>query len=87
MSLREYTVLKTKQRFLHPEHSPLGSPSASAEPGTIELDHVLREIYILYADCALKDPFYELEMPIRCELFTTAVDSLIQRVEKSSRVR
>ena len=28
-----------------------------------------------------KDPFYELEMPIRCELFTSAVDNLIERVE------
>ena len=53
-----------------------------AEPGTTDLDFVLREIYVLYADCALKDPFYELEMPIRCELFTNAVDTLIRRVEK-----
>lgn len=27
-----------------------------------------------------KDPFYELEMPIRCELFTNAIDGLIERV-------
>ena len=57
----------------------------SAEPGAPDLDYVLREIYILYADCALKDPFYELEMPIRCELFSQAVDALIQRVEKGRR--
>lgn len=57
----------------------------TAEPGgTVDLDQVLREIYVLYTDCALKDPFYELEMPIRCELFSQGVDSLIQRVEKSS---
>mmetsp|Transcript_15856 Transcript_15856/g.38113 ORF Transcript_15856/g.38113 Transcript_15856/m.38113 type:complete len:152 (-) Transcript_15856:166-621(-) len=53
----------------------------TAEPGTPDLDTVLREIYVLYSDCALKDPFYELEMPIRCELFTNAVDNLIERVE------
>lgn len=53
----------------------------TAEPGTSDLEAVLREIYVLYADCALKDPFYELEMPIRCELFATAVDHLIARVE------
>ena len=29
------------------------------------------------------DPFYELEMPIRSELFTQAVDSLIEKVEKT----
>eukprot|EP00568_Trieres_chinensis_P013648 CAMPEP_0183292194 /NCGR_PEP_ID=MMETSP0160_2-20130417/1342_1 /TAXON_ID=2839 ORGANISM="Odontella Sinensis, Strain Grunow 1884" /NCGR_SAMPLE_ID=MMETSP0160_2 /ASSEMBLY_ACC=CAM_ASM_000250 /LENGTH=151 /DNA_ID=CAMNT_0025453113 /DNA_START=103 /DNA_END=558 /DNA_ORIENTATION=+ len=55
----------------------------TAEPGTPDLDMVLKEIYVLYADCALKDPFYELEMPIRCELFTQAVDALIERVEKT----
>ncbi|KAL3768766.1 hypothetical protein ACHAWU_006867 [Discostella pseudostelligera] len=52
----------------------------TAEPGTSDLDTVLREIYVLYSDCALKDPFYELEMPIRCELFTNSVDSLMKRV-------
>jgi hypothetical protein len=58
----------------------------TAEPGGAEnLDAVLREIYILYTDCALKDPFYELEMPIRCELFTQGVENLIQRMEKARR--
>ncbi|EJK49950.1 hypothetical protein THAOC_31128 [Thalassiosira oceanica] len=55
----------------------------TAEPGTTDIDTALREIYVLYADCALKDPFYELEMPIRCELFTSAVDNLIERLEQS----
>lgn len=55
----------------------------TAEPGTPDLDEVLKEIYVLYTDCALKDPFYELEMPIRCELFIQAVDNLIERVEKT----
>lgn len=59
----------------------------SAEPGATDLDSVLREIYISYTDCALKDPFYELEMPIRCELFTNAVDALIKRYERSSKAR
>lgn len=58
-----------------------------AEPGTADMDYVLKEIYVLYTDCALKDPFYELEMPIRCELFTQAVDALIERVEKSKTLR
>jgi len=48
----------------------------------VDLDAVLKEIYILYTDCALKDPFYELEMPIRCELFSNGVDLLIQKMEK-----
>lgn len=48
------------------------------------MDTALTEIYILYADCALKDPFYELEMPIRSTLFTQAVDALMERLDKSS---
>jgi hypothetical protein len=56
--------------------------SESNSMGTENLDTVLREIYVLYTDCALKDPFYELEMPIRCELFTQSIDNLIQRMEK-----
>jgi hypothetical protein len=49
-----------------------------------DLDEVLRKIYILYTECALKDPFYELEMPIRSSLFMHGVDNLIQRMEKIS---
>ena len=31
----------------------------------------VRRIYDLYTDFVLKNPFYEVEMPIRCELFDT----------------
>lgn len=51
----------------------------SAEPGTRLIQNVLREIYVAYTDCALKDPFYELEMPIRSELFTEAVNDIMAR--------
>ena len=37
---------------------------------------ILKEVYILYADYVLKNPFYELEMPIRCELFDQKVAKL-----------
>ena len=47
-----------------------------------DMDAVLKEIYVLYTDCVLKDPFYELEMPIRSDLFIQAVDTLIDRVDK-----
>lgn len=56
----------------------------TAEPGTRNSKQVLRELYVLYAECALKDPFYELDMPIRCELFTDAVDALMVRMQGSS---
>jgi len=47
------------------------------------MDVLLRKIYELYADFALKNPFYSLEMPIRCELFDTNLQSLLETVEKS----
>lgn len=53
----------------------------TAEPQTPDLGQVLKEIYVLYTECVLKDPFYELEMPIRSELFVHAVDALVERVQ------
>jgi len=50
---------------------------------TVDIDSVLKEIYVLYAECVCKDPFYELEMPIRSELFSQAVENLIEKVEKT----
>jgi hypothetical protein len=64
--------------------SPLYAPFDRAEPGTPDMDTALQEIYILYCDCALKDPFYELEMPIRSALFSQAVDALMERLEKAA---
>lgn len=56
----------------------------TAEPTvTADLREVLKEIYVLYTECVLKDPFYELEMPIRSDLFVQAVDAVIQRVSKA----
>jgi len=59
----------------------------TAEPSSADgsdLAQVLRDIYILYTECVLKDPFYELEMPIRSDLFVQAVDALIERANKPS---
>lgn len=50
------------------------------QPG---LDQLLRKIYELYADYVLKNPFYSLEMPIRCELFDTNLQNLLEQVEKT----
>ncbi|KAI5710568.1 trafficking protein particle complex subunit 4 [Diaphorina citri] len=47
------------------------------------LDLILKKIYELYADYALKNPFYSLEMPIRCELFDTHLQNLLQQHEKT----
>lgn len=59
----------------------------TATPDTSAMEIVLKDIYCLYTDCVLKDPFYELEMPIKSELFVHAVDKLIQKVEKANEYR
>jgi hypothetical protein len=40
------------------------------------LDQALRRVYALYADFALKDPFYQLEQAIRSPLFDAKIDAL-----------
>ncbi|XP_045494872.1 trafficking protein particle complex subunit 4 [Colias croceus] len=53
------------------------------DPNMQGTEVVLKRIYELYADYALKNPFYSLEMPIRCELFDTSLHTLLELVEKS----
>lgn len=54
-----------------------------AEPSQSGMELLLKRVYELYADYALKNPFYSLEMPIRCELFETNLQTLLETVEKS----
>ena len=44
-----------------------------------DINILLRSIYELYSDYVLKNPFYEIEMPIRCEKFNKNLERLIQR--------
>lgn len=39
------------------------------EPQQPNIDVILRRVYELYADYVMKNPFYQIEMPIRCEAF------------------
>lgn len=54
-----------------------------AETTQTGMEQLLRKIYELYADYVLKNPFYSLEMPIRCELFDSNLQVLLDQVEKS----
>lgn len=54
-----------------------------AERTQAGMDILLKRIYELYADFALKNPFYSLEMPIRCELFDTNLKLVLEQIEKS----
>ncbi|KAK9903655.1 hypothetical protein M0R45_001077 [Rubus argutus] len=50
-----------------------------SEPGTQHMEGLLKHIYELYTDFVLKNPFYEMEMPIRCELFDINLTREIQK--------
>ena len=39
------------------------------EPQQPNVDVIMKRIYELYADYVMKNPFYSLEMPVRCEAF------------------
>ena len=41
------------------------------------------QVYELYADYALKNPFYSLEMPIRADLFEEHLKVAIDQIEKT----
>lgn len=49
------------------------------EPGTQHMEALLKVIYELYTDFVLKNPFYEMEMPIRCELFDINLSLTVQK--------
>jgi len=54
-----------------------------SDPKQQNLEILLKRIYELYADFALKNPFYSLEMPIRCELFETNLQIAIDQFERN----
>ncbi|KAF7175623.1 hypothetical protein CNMCM7691_009188 [Aspergillus felis] len=39
------------------------------DPLMANIDAVMKRIYELYSDYVMKNPFYQLEMPVRCEAF------------------
>ena len=47
------------------------------------MEAILKGLYVLYADFAVKNPFYTMENPIRCELFDLALADFIERIEAS----
>ncbi|OIV95653.1 hypothetical protein TanjilG_01447 [Lupinus angustifolius] len=49
------------------------------EPGTQHMETLLKFVYELYTDYVLKNPFYEMEMPIRCELFDINLTQAVQK--------
>lgn len=50
---------------------------------TQPLDVLLRKIYELYADFALKNPFYSIDMPIRADKFDESLKAAVSKHEES----
>ena len=46
-------------------------------PSEQNIEALLNGIYSIYADYVLKNPFYEIDMPIRCDLFNQHLERLI----------
>ena len=62
---------------LHSFDTPTGLKFfVTAEPDARDLDRLLRDVYMLYSDAVLKNPFYEADMPIHCERFDTELTKL-----------
>jgi hypothetical protein len=47
------------------------------------VDVAMRKVYDLYADYVTKNPFYQLEMPIRCEAFDRRLNSYIREINNA----
>ncbi|KAF2460055.1 sybindin-like family protein [Lineolata rhizophorae] len=48
------------------------------EPQQPNVDTTMRRIYELYSDFVMKNPFYTVEMPIRCEKFDRSLDGFVK---------
>lgn len=44
------------------------------------VDVTIRRVYELYADYVMKNPFYQLEMPVRCDMFDRKLLSYIREI-------
>ncbi|KAK7204018.1 Sybindin-like protein [Myxozyma melibiosi] len=51
-----------------------------SDPRQQSSDTILRRIYELYADYVIKNPFYQIEMPVRCELFDRHLAAYIKAI-------
>ena len=55
---------------------------ATASKGTAGIEAFLRAVYIAYSDYVTKNPWYEPDMPIRIELFDSAVVAAAAAAER-----
>ena len=74
-------LLEADNFNLHCHLSPTGTKFfILSAPGTSGVDFLLRGIYELYSDYVLKNPFYEMEMPIRCATFDNQLLAAVRNI-------
>ena len=44
------------------------------------VDVTIRRVYDMYSDYVMKNPFYQLEMPVRCDMFDRKLNSYIREI-------
>lgn len=50
------------------------------------LDQLSKAIYELYADYVMKNPFYEVEMPIHCDLFVSNLEKKMDEINNKKTI-
>ncbi|KAK3898635.1 Sybindin-like protein [Staphylotrichum tortipilum] len=51
-----------------------------ADTTQTNVDLAMRRVYDLYTDYVMKNPFYQLEMPVRCDMFDRKLGSYIREI-------
>ncbi|XP_041370069.1 trafficking protein particle complex subunit 4-like [Gigantopelta aegis] len=76
-------VLETDTFKLHCQQTMTGIKFiVIADPRQSGTDILLKKLYEIYSDFALKNPFYTLDMPIKCELFDLNLQTLVEQSER-----
>jgi trafficking protein particle complex subunit 4 len=50
----------------------------TSKPKTPDVNGFLKKVYEYYADFVLKNPFYEIDMPIRIRLFDYSIETYVK---------
>jgi hypothetical protein len=48
------------------------------EPAQANVEQIVKKCYELYADFVMKNPFYTMEMPVRCQKFDRNLDQFVR---------
>ncbi|XP_046554072.1 trafficking protein particle complex subunit 4-like [Haliotis rubra] len=76
-------VLETDTFKLHCHQTMTGIKFVVlTDPRQTAVEMLLKKLYEIYADFALKNPFYSLDMPIRCELFDDNLKGALEQAER-----